>query len=259
MIIIVFADYKMLTERKRKLSRPIQPSEGPCKAKRKRRKASSTANGHDKNTCRSLKKFADRPVENGEPVSDDDDDDDEDGGEDLPRTTALPENTGDSEQSLSSEAESNKVSESNDMAVDQIKRKLCFSECSRVQKETVDTNSRATNTTRQKSRKVKVTVTKKGECGVKKRINRDGKKKKEGSKHSDSDSHSDKDLEITTVNDTNSESEESSRTLISLSDHKEAVEYKGQKQNVQHMSSKVTHKGQSQQRGIRNNNTQQGK
>ena len=232
MIIIVFADYKMLTERKRKLPRPMQPSDGPCKARRKRRKASS-------------------------PVSDDDDDDDEDGGEDLPRTTALPENTGDSEQSLSSEAESNKVSESNDMAVDQIKRKLHFSECSRVQKETVDTNSRARNTTRQKSRKVKVTVTKKGEC-AKKRINGDGKKKKEGSKRFKI-SHSDKDLEITTVNDTNSESEESSRTLISLSDHKEAVEYKGQKQNVQHMSSKVTDKGQSQQRGIRNDNTQQGK
>lgn len=250
----MFADYKMLTERKRKLSSPIQPSDGPCKAKRKRRKASSAANGHDENTCRSLKKFADRPVENNKPVSEDDD---EAGGDDLPRTTALPENTGDSEQSLSSEAESNKVNESNDMAVDQIKRKLCFSECSRVQKETVDTNSRATNTSRQKSRKAKVTVTKKGKC-AKKRINGDGKKKKEGSKRFKI-GHSDKDLEITTVNDTNSESEESSRTLISLSDDKEAVEYKGKKQNVQHMSSKVTHKGQSQQCGIKNHNTQQGK
>lgn len=244
----MFADYKMLTERKRKLSSPIQPSDRPCKAKRKRRKASSAANGHDKNTCRSLKKFADRSVENSEPVSEDDD---EDGGDVLPRTTALPENTGDSEQSLSSEAESN------DMAVDQIKRKLCFSECSRVQKETVDTKSRATNTTRQKSRKVKVTVTKKGEC-AKKRINGDEKKKKEGSKRFKI-NHSDKDLEITTVNNANFESEESSRTLISLSDHKETMECKGKKQNVQHMSSKVTYKRQSQQRGIRIDNTQQGK
>ena len=204
----MFADYKILTERKRKLPNLIQSGDKLCKAKRKRRKGSSTANGYDKNTHSSLQKCADRSVDNDHRVSEDDDKDDRD---DLPRMAALPENTGDFEQSLSSEAESSKVNESNDMAVDQIKRKLCFSECSRVQKENDGTNTRPTNTIRQKYGKGKVPVSKKAKCAKKRIINADGKNKKEGSKRFKI-SHSDKDLEITTVNNANSEPKEISRT-----------------------------------------------
>lgn len=227
-------------------------------------RTSSTANGCDRLrennfTCTSgsanrRNGIVDRSVDVGS-VSDNHISDNDNDGDDE----------GDDEGIIESDAENNTREEPNEffegqsegmfdkkgfIGVDQIKKKLSFGECSKVQrKETV--NSKASSPGKVSS-KGKVVVTKKGPCG-KRRITGNGKKKKKGNKRSHI-SHRSKDAESESRMEANykTDSEESSAVSESLSDYDLPIESRILKKlqgTVQHKSSDATQGKHSEQNG----------
>ncbi|XP_068741270.1 uncharacterized protein [Montipora capricornis] len=149
-IVAYSSDYEVSTGKKKMLFNQREI----CEVARKIRNTMSTSNEHCSllnTTCSCVDRFINRPVPS-----------DKDGtGENCLKTTtksSLHENTADcEEQSHSSQGENKKVEETNNTEMDQIRRKLSFSECSRIQSNNGDT-------TQLKSRVGTITVSEKGEC-----------------------------------------------------------------------------------------------
>lgn len=211
----------MSTNGKRKHSSSRGSEEQLSKAKRKRTKASFTANGHvrqRKNTYNSVGTFMDKCVE------DDNSGLEENDGIELSVNALSVELSGDGEeQSELLESERDSVNRNNDMEVDEIKRKLCFSEYSGVQ----NTKTRSSSTAKHISRKKTITLLREEEKGD-------------------------------TVYGENCESAESSGSLTNVSDNKDTDEY-NREGNLQHRSSYLAHRKHSEHHGSKHSNKQTGK
>lgn len=240
----------MSTNGKRKHSSSRGSEEQLSKAKRKRTKASFTANGHvrqQKNTYNSVGTFMAKCVE------DDNRGLEENDGIELSVNALSVELSGDGEeQSELLESERDSVNRNNDMEVDEIKRKLCFSEYSGVQ----NTKTRSSSTAKHKSRKKTITISREEECRKPRKIG-DGENKRNKSQRSMV-SHNEKGLKGDTVYGENCESAESSGSLTNVSDNKDTDEY-NREGNLQHRSSYLAHRKQSEHHGSNHSNKQPGK